>query len=41
MAGKGLSKNLNDFVEKILWIWLPFVAFYLLLKEIMDKKKQN
>lgn len=40
MAKQGLSRKLNDFIEKILWIWLPFVAFFLLFKEILSKKKK-
>lgn len=39
MAGKGISKWINDFLETTLWIWLPFVAFYLLIKEVIEKKK--
>ncbi len=39
MANKGISKGINDFLIATLWIWLPFVAFYLLLKEIIEKKK--
>jgi hypothetical protein len=35
----GISKNLDAFVEKTVWIWLPFVAFFLLIKKVMEKKK--
>jgi hypothetical protein len=40
MAGKGISKRLDNFVEKTVWIWLPFVAFFLLIKKIMKNKKK-
>ena len=35
----GISKNLDAFVEATVWIWLPFVAFFLLIKKIIAKKK--
>jgi hypothetical protein len=35
----GISRNLDAFVEKTVWIWLPFVAFFLLIGKIMEKKK--
>jgi len=41
MAGKGISKNLDAFVEATVWIWLPFVAFFLLIGKIIARKKQN
>lgn len=35
--------NLNSFLEsslrKILWLWLPFVAFFRLTKELIAKLK--
>jgi hypothetical protein len=37
----GISKNLDAFVEKTVWIWLPFVAFFLLIKRIMANNKSK
>lgn len=35
--------NINSFIDnwlrKSLWIWLPFVAFWRLFKEVVLKKK--
>jgi hypothetical protein len=28
-----LNKSLDDFLKKTLWLWLPFYAFRILLKE--------
>lgn len=41
MAKIGISKRLNNFVEATVWIWLPFVAFFLLIKKIMIRRKSN
>lgn len=35
---KGISRKLDAFVEQTLWIWLPFVAFVLLIKKILKKR---
>ena len=41
MAWKGISRNLDSFVEATVWIWLPFVAFFLLIKKIMARRKSE
>ncbi|KKU54860.1 MAG: hypothetical protein UY41_C0017G0010 [Candidatus Moranbacteria bacterium GW2011_GWE1_49_15] len=34
-----MNDIIEGFLEKTLWIWLPFVAFFRLSKEFMDKRK--
>jgi hypothetical protein len=41
MASKGISRKLDAFVEKTVWIWLPFVGFFILIKKILEKKKPS
>jgi len=32
-----MNKFLDQFFKKTLWIWLPFVAFFKLLKDLVKK----
>ncbi len=36
-----ISRILDKFVGGTSWIWLPFVAFFLLIKKIMESKKNK
>ncbi|KKP71001.1 MAG: hypothetical protein UR69_C0002G0168 [Candidatus Moranbacteria bacterium GW2011_GWE2_35_2-] len=31
------NQIIDDFLKKTLWVWLPFVALYRLMKELVEK----
>ncbi len=33
-----MNQFLDNFLRKTLWIWLPFVALYHLIKELAEKR---
>ncbi len=35
-----LNKFLDDSLRKTLWIWLPFVALFKLIKAVIEKLKK-
>jgi len=34
-----MNAIIDKFLRNILWLWLPFVAFYRLTREFINKKK--
>lgn len=36
-----LNNSLDNFAKKTLWLWLPFYAFFALIKEIGDRGKHG
>ncbi|EKE16478.1 MAG: hypothetical protein ACD_11C00006G0001 [uncultured bacterium] len=34
-----LNEGMNNFLKKILWLWLPFYAFNKLLRDFIKSKK--
>jgi len=34
-----INSFMDDWLRKSLWVWLPFVAFWRLFKEVVLKKK--
>jgi hypothetical protein len=36
-----INKSADDFMKKILWLWLPFYALALLLRERAHKQKNK
>lgn len=32
-----VNKDLDKFMVKTLWLWLPFYAFFNLIKELLEK----
>lgn len=39
ITGTDLNKFSNKWVGKTLWLWLPFVGLWRLVKEVILKKK--
>lgn len=35
-----LNKIIDDFLKKILWLWLPFYALFHLIEEFGERKKK-
>jgi hypothetical protein len=36
-----INQSLDKFVLKTLWLWLPFYAFFALIKEIGERGKHK
>ncbi len=41
MASKELNDHVEDWLERTVWIWLPFVAFRILIKDIIAKHSKS
>lgn len=36
-----INKSVDNFVLKTLWLWLPFYAFFALLKALGERKNKR
>lgn len=36
-----LGKSLDNFVRRTLWLWLPFYAFFDLIKELGERSSKK
>ena len=36
-----INKSADEFMRKTLWLWLPFYALLLLIREVKEKKKKG
>lgn len=32
-----LNQSLDNFLKKTVWLWLPFFAFFVLLKDVRER----
>jgi len=36
-----LNADLDNFIKKTLWLWLPFYAFFELIRQMTDRSKKK
>ena len=39
--GKEINEHVEVWLQKTVWIWLPFVAFRILVKDVIEKYKKS
>ncbi len=39
--GKEINEHVENWLQKTVWIWVPFLAFKILVKDIIEKHKKS